>query len=368
LRHSKQCPVTSVVHVITTLDRGGAEMQLLLLAKEQLRMGVKASVLPLKGQNSLESNFISSGVRVDSSLLNKPFLWQCLRFFFTNLFFGGEVVVHAHLPRAELLVALTSRRKRSIVSKHNSEPFLSNSQTFTSFILARFVFLKTKKTICISNTVKDFLVQINELPENSDKIKIIYYGFDWTHAYPIQNLRSSNGGGGQKIRIGSIGRLVPQKDFPTLLSSVLCLKEQGFKPSLKVCGAGPDYVSLVRLTESLGLTDCITWLGVQENPFLAMGELDVFVLKSRYEGFGLVLLEAINHGIPIVASMTSAIPEVLGYDYPLLAKQGDPIDFSLKILCAVHGSKHVALMESYRNAQEVFGIHDSAVQVINTYK
>jgi len=59
---------------------------------------------------------------------------------------------------------------------------------------------------------------------------------------------------------------------------------------------------------------------------------DMFILTSKYEGFGMVLLEALQCGRPIVASNNSAIPEVLGQDYPWLFNTGEASDLLEKII------------------------------------
>ena len=61
--------MTSVVHVITTLNRGGAENQLFTLAREQVRSGINVIVIPIKGSNELESDFKKHNISIDNSYL-----------------------------------------------------------------------------------------------------------------------------------------------------------------------------------------------------------------------------------------------------------------------------------------------------------
>ena len=64
--------------------------------------------------------------------------------------------------------------------------------------------------------------------------------------------------------------------------------------------------------KDIEITENVTWLGQVDNTHEIYNATDVFVLTSIYEGFGLVLLEAIDSGLPIVAANNSSIPEVLG--------------------------------------------------------
>ena len=63
----------------------------------------------------------------------------------------------------------------------------------------------------------------------------------------------------------------------------------------------------------------------------ALKKFDVLILSSKYEGFGLILLEAMQSGIPILASHNSAIPEVLGSDHLGLFPTGNFKELSLLI-------------------------------------
>jgi glycosyltransferase involved in cell wall biosynthesis len=81
----------------------------------------------------------------------------------------------------------------------------------------------------------------------------------------------------------------------------------------------------------LGLSDSVNFLGRNSRIYDFLSELDAFILTSKYEGFGMVLLEAMDAGIPVIASNNSAIPEVLGDDFPGLCITGESKEFCKKI-------------------------------------
>jgi glycosyltransferase involved in cell wall biosynthesis len=89
---------------------------------------------------------------------------------------------------------------------------------------------------------------------------------------------------------------------------------------------------LKALSIELGLENSVHFLGRTDKIIEFLSGLDVFLLTSKYEGFGLVLLEAMDAGIPIIASRNSAIPEVLGTDFPNLCETGNDEEFAEKIL------------------------------------
>jgi len=106
------------------------------------------------------------------------------------------------------------------------------------------------------------------------------------------------------------GRLEPQKGMDVLLRALSLLpKDDSWQ--LLVCGSGDDEDALRRLADSLKLTDRISWLGWQSDLEIFYSASDIYVMPSRWESFGLVFLEAMNHSLPIVSTRVQAIPEVV---------------------------------------------------------
>jgi glycosyltransferase involved in cell wall biosynthesis len=90
----------------------------------------------------------------------------------------------------------------------------------------------------------------------------------------------------------------------------LILNEASFY--LDIVGEGPLRPQLESLSQNLGLSEFITFHGRVNNPRELLERADIFILSSIYEGFGLVLLEAMDCALPIIAARNSAIPEVIG--------------------------------------------------------
>jgi glycosyltransferase involved in cell wall biosynthesis len=88
---------------------------------------------------------------------------------------------------------------------------------------------------------------------------------------------------------------------------------------------------LKNLAEVLDISEKVNWVDRTSNVYDVMSTLDIFCLTSKYEGFGLVLLEAMQAEIPIVAANNSAIVEVLGEEYPYLFRTSDKLDLVEKL-------------------------------------
>jgi len=113
-----------------------------------------------------------------------------------------------------------------------------------------------------------------------------------------------------KLRLIAVGRLIPQKGFDVLLPALGRLAHETDFECL-ILGRGPLQRTLERQREALGLTQHVTFFGWDDNPFAAIHDADVFLLPSRWEGFGNVLLEAMALGRPIVAADCPGSPRWL---------------------------------------------------------
>jgi glycosyltransferase involved in cell wall biosynthesis len=108
------------------------------------------------------------------------------------------------------------------------------------------------------------------------------------------------------------GRLIPAKGFDILLVSFDKLVKSGFDLNLVILGQGPEYPRLKNLAHSLGINARVFMPGFQENPYPFFKNAEMFVLSSRYEAFGMVVVEALALGTCVVATDCQSGPrEVL---------------------------------------------------------
>ena len=316
--------MTSVLHIITTIKRGGAENQLLILVKEQVRSGIEVHIAYLKDEPELLGEFESAGAKVHHSIANVQPYKQPLRL--RKLLKNEIPIVHAHLPRAELVALLCPSRFKLITSRHNAEPFFPNAPKCVSNFLSKLVGMRAHAIIAISSAVRDFLIERGEI-KNTTKIKVVLYGYI-RNSGPSTKIDNHS-----KImtEIGTVSRLTNQKDIPTMLKAFGKYLEIIPNAKLSIVGSGHLEQSLNIMAAQMFPNKAVTFLGRSDKIYDFMSSLDVFILTSKYEGFGMVLLEAMDAGIPIVASRNSAIPEVLGADFLGLCRTGDSAEFSMKI-------------------------------------
>jgi len=122
----------------------------------------------------------------------------------------------------------------------------------------------------------------------------------------------------------AVGRLVPQKGYHILLKAFAHVRMRQANCELRIVGSGPEEGRLKDLTMRLGLTNSVKFLGELPRAQVraAMIESDAFVLPSLYETFGVVVIEAMACGLPVVATC-GAPSELLTHESGILVKPGD---------------------------------------------
>ena len=111
--------------------------------------------------------------------------------------------------------------------------------------------------------------------------------------------------------IGAMGRLHAIKGFDVLIRAAAQLRAAGQRFRLKIAGDGPERQNLEALAADLRLGDCVEFCGWAADPIQFLSDVDLFVVPSRYESFGLVVIEAMAAGVPVVASDTEGPRQVL---------------------------------------------------------
>ncbi len=119
----------------------------------------------------------------------------------------------------------------------------------------------------------------------------------------------------------SVGRLTVNKGYMYLIKGTELLQSSGVDFHLTIVGDGPERENLVKLTKDLGLQNRVSFPGASKNVAESIKDADLFILPSIKEPFGLVLLEAMALGIPIVATQTNGPMEVLNESSAILVRK-----------------------------------------------
>lgn len=306
-----------IQHVITTLDVGGAEVHLLSQVKGQVARGHRVRVAYLKGDGALAGDFRKAGADLVTALGSGPGCVSRIARLATE-----ADIVHSHLLKADAATALAARlwgfRSRLISGKHNDErallrPWVSRIHGVVGNWPAR--------TIVLSDHVGRFVVEHGRL--NQENMRRVYYGIDRTpfeHAArdaDPKGVRGEFGWPEDSIVMICVARFAAQKAHEILLQALdAARRDERVGSRLRLLLVGDDpFGQGKRLAEDeasrLELGALVQFAGIRRDVPRLMAASDLFVMASRWEGLGLVFLEAMAAGVPVVSTDVSAIPEVV---------------------------------------------------------
>lgn len=219
-------------------------------------------------------------------------------------------IVHTHLARAAWMGGLMARLLDipSATTLHN--------RTKKKYL--RF----SDRKICITSRQEAYLLASGFPPHEVTKIP------NFSSLQPVCMPPEQ---GTEHPRYVAYGRFVHKKGLDTLLKSFRRYLDAGGSGSLSIGGTGPLSAKLHALARELRLGDRIHWAGwIEPASFLATA--DAFILPSRDEPFGLVLLEAMASGIPIIATRTDGPLEVLAQESAVLVGVDDEAELAAALL------------------------------------
>jgi glycosyltransferase involved in cell wall biosynthesis len=214
-------------------------------------------------------------------------------------------LLHTHLVHGDVYGSIAGSLTRTPVvsTRHNDDRYLLGPFRYVDRTFARGM----PRLIAISDAVRIFLEAAGHDPR---KLTTIRYGLDEVPAAPSVPTPAQAGVPGGVPLAVAVGRLIAQKDHPTLLRAFALVRERIPNARLAILGSGPLEGETRALVRELGLESAVSLPGRTEiRDWLERA--DVFVHTSRWEGFGIVLLEAMLAGLPVVATRVSAVPEVV---------------------------------------------------------
>lgn len=123
-------------------------------------------------------------------------------------------------------------------------------------------------------------------------------------------------------KIFAAGRFVEKKGFNILLEALAGLKAIDMNFSLQIAGDGPEFHSLRALSTELGINENVQFLGRRDDVPDLIKNADLFVLPSLREPFGIIVLEAMAMGTPIIATRCEGPLEILDDQSAILVDKG----------------------------------------------
>lgn len=260
--------------------------------------------------------------------------------------------------------ALTRVSTRIVVSEHNILlPENLRERLFP--MLLRLFYPHAHAVVAVSRATANDLTQTTGFPRT--RIKVIYNPVVTVEMVRMAEAPSPHPWLAEKDIpvILAVGRLELQKDYPTLLKSFAILR--GERPvRLIVLGEGSLRSELERMAQDLKIAADVDFFGVTENPYAFMRRSAVFALTSRWEGFGIVLVEALACGTQVVATRCPGGPAEILADgrFGWLPPVGDASAVAAALREALEHPKPPALLRQRADDFRVEAIAERYLDVL----
>lgn len=316
-----------LLHVITSLQTGGAETLVVNLMPRFRALGHEVGVVAFNGERTtlmeqLERECPQCKIyRLGTSFYNPWYIVKLIRIM------RKYDVVHTHNSSPQLFAAIANIfcHKRLVTTEHNTNN-RKRGNTILSMI-DKWMYPQYDKVICISDQAEENLreylkndndndnecsvlsVQCSEVKTQNLKLKTnittIYNGVDVEaihKAEPIESLKS------ERFVAVMVAGFRPQKDQDTLVRAMAKLPKDQYEVWLVGDGVRRD--SVERLVLSVGVKDNVKFLGLRTDVANILKTADVVVMSTHYEGLSLSNIEGMAAGKPFVASDVDGIREV----------------------------------------------------------
>jgi glycosyltransferase involved in cell wall biosynthesis len=321
-------PGAKICHISKVTGISGSEKHLLVLLGSLAARGYNITFLVLEEAarpvGHYADQLAAEGVQAVRVRINGDLDPWLIARLYRQLRRGDYDLVHTHLIHADLYGSLAAKLAGVSVimsTKHNEDRF--REHPFFIF-LNHLIAPLQQRVIVISEALGRYTAKLEGV--SPDRIVPIHYGLPFDHAAPPRPgaVRREFKLPAEAPIIGIVGRLTEQKGHRTLLHAFARLLDEHPAARLLVVGEGELRPDLQTLARELNIAGRVIFTGYRDDASRLMADFDVLAVPSLWEGFGLVLLEAMDAARPVVASRVSAIPEiVLDGETGLLVPPGD---------------------------------------------
>ena len=300
-----------ICQLITELRPAGAERCVFELTRRLNKDLFDVRVAALRG-GDVADWLVAEGIPVD--VLGVRGKWDVFKLRrLVHLLRNHRIdLLHTHLFHADLagrLAASLAATPRVVHTVHVAESRFRPWQ----YAFARFVGHRCDRIVCVSHAVREHHLAHSGLP--SWKYLVIPNGIDaaaYAHDAALRaSLRRAWGLADKQTLIAMVGRLDVQKGLDVALSAASHLAARGEPVDLVLAGDGPQRTLVENfIAHGEGGARC-RWLGHIQDVRGLLSAADLFIMPSRWEGFGLAAAEAMAAGLPVIATRVPGLAEVV---------------------------------------------------------
>ncbi|MEI7509379.1 MAG: glycosyltransferase [Flavobacterium sp.] len=287
-----------IVKLTTLLDFGGQEQQYISFVEGKTYFKNNYIFAALGHGGHAEKILLDEGFQVkifnnNPSISNVKNIWTLYKWFKVE----KPDIVHTAAAEANFhgIIAAKLAGVKNIIAEEIGFPSHSNKARF----VFRNLYKYTKKVICVSRSVRDFLIAIQEI--DSSKGYVIYN--------PVSKKSTVTRIEPNEFTIVSVGRFEKIKNQELLIKAFSKLENKSSK--LILVGDGRERDSIEQLISELNLNNRVTLTGFVNNPEYYIAQSSIFVLPSLSEGFGIAVVEAMQQGVACLCTNVGGIPEFI---------------------------------------------------------
>ena len=291
-----------VIHVLTSLDFGGVERHMELIASALEHGQMRHIFVALGSGGAVELNLRSLGADVQCLEEKTKIPSLCALKSLLKLFHRERpLVVHTHGAEANFhgLIAAWLARVPVRIGEEIGIP----NHGIRARTVFRLIYGMAHRVVGISQSVTDWLIASREAPQH--KATRIY------NPVRLPELKKSTPVQRDVFRIGFNGRLEPVKNPLALLEAFGAILANGISSELWLIGEGSERIALRERISQMGLAEKVKLWGYQSDPAELIRQCHVYVQPSLSEGFGLALVEAMGCGVPVIATAVGGAPEII---------------------------------------------------------
>lgn len=339
------------------MARGGAERFLLDLISNLDKSLFSVSIILFKDKGSFYPEL--KELNIDLHVLKKATLLGLI-----NLYRLFKLLkkIKPHIVHTQLggdirgrLAAFLAGIKIIISTEQNLNKSEESYQQIAKIITAPLA----DEIVAISQAVASDMQHRYYLPVNKCQL-IIPNGLD-LKKFTYQENKKNTG----NIKVGAIGRLHPQKGFDLMIKAWQKLTPNNAQ--LTIAGDGPEKNNLIKQITKAELTNSIKLLGDISHVNSFYDSLDLLLIPSRWEGLGIVALEAGARGVPIVASDADGLKEILTPERAWIFKTGDENDLANKLKEALNSLNTENTIKKQRSLRQYIEDNFDIIKVVQNY-
>lgn len=334
-----------ILYVIGSLNHGGAERQLYLLAKGVTQLGYDVHVFALDASGALKQDFLREGIVVVGGGFDggaksrfRSYLSLLLSFFRLIHYVVRKKfhIVHGFLPLTNFMACLAGRATgaRVVTSRrglgtHQDRGFVWRWMDRIANGLSHIV------TVNSLGVWEDVVARDSINPK---KLRLIYNGLDFERfdriCHDKATFRDEMKVNEGDIAIVNVANLIPYKGHETLIKAFSIASRQAKHLRLFLVGEDRGIgESLVRLSDELGMTELISFVGYQKQPEKYLVASDISIVSSFEEGFSNFLIESMYAKNFAIATTVGGNSEaIVNGAFGILVPPGDDIEMAKAIL------------------------------------